>query len=811
MRKDLPLALLALLIAVGIGIVTAWPYVQNAGLPADNDAELHVYRIAEMGYSLEAGHPYPRWAPDFFHGYGYPIFNYYAPLTYHLGHWLTLGHPERAAEGARLTFIFALIVGAVGAYRLGRLFGGRSGGLLGSLAFATSPYILLINTHIRGDLAETLALAFLPWALWGWELVWRRGGAPMVLAASAATAAVFLSHNLSGLTVVALVAGLGLWRWWIPSGRGRVPNSRGAPTPGHHPSFGWAVAAAAVFVLITAFFWLPFLVERPYIQLEVAGDGHYDFRNHFISPGRLFSPLQRIDRRATAADVPMTTGLFPVVAAAMGSVVALRRRRTAEVGFYVLASAGLLWLHMPASQWFWESVPGFEYYQFPWRFLGPVAASLVPLISMAAVPCVGSAHRTLGRQRDSGRPERSGRFRWCCLWPGLAALIILGGALPGFYPLPWEPGFGFITPETILDVELEGRWRGTTSTNDFVPTTVDVIPGPQPDLLASYRDPPIDRVNRHTLPEGAVVEVLPSDPWVNSFIVRTPEPFLLRLYLFDFPGWHGYIDGEPVRLELAHPEGFVTVPMPAGQHRLEVRFESTPARRWAWALSAAGLVLLVGLSVVQWRRTGIRAAPCLAGDRSSQTLDGPAGAGMQDVDLPAVVGIFVAVGLFVVLRATVLDPYDVLVRNTPLGVAPPGTMGQHASFGDEVELLGYDIYPAVVMPGRTLEVKLVWKAARPVTATYQSFVHLVYPEGKIVSQSDHLNPGGFPTNLWPVDRYVVDRHQLRIPEDAMPGSYLVSVGLFTLNTNARVPVEFATCGGRTDSVTLCDIVAIKER
>ena len=25
---------------------------------------------------------YPRWAPDYFLGYGYPVFNYYSPLTY---------------------------------------------------------------------------------------------------------------------------------------------------------------------------------------------------------------------------------------------------------------------------------------------------------------------------------------------------------------------------------------------------------------------------------------------------------------------------------------------------------------------------------------------------------------------------------------------------------------------------------------------------------------------------------------------------------------------------------------------------------
>ena len=88
--------------------------------------------------------------------------------------------------------------------------------------------------------------------------------------------------------------------------------------------------------------------------------------------------------------------------------------------------------------------------------------------------------------------------------------MLIGGGLTGLYPLPWRSGFDRITPETLIDAELEGRWRGTTSTNDFVPTTVTMIPGPQPTLLDSYAHPPIDRVNRATLPAFSSVTVVPT-------------------------------------------------------------------------------------------------------------------------------------------------------------------------------------------------------------------------------------------------------------------------------------------------------------
>ncbi|MFQ5626951.1 MAG: hypothetical protein ACE5FM_09905 [Methyloligellaceae bacterium] len=52
-----------------------------------NDAEMHVYRAAEVQYAIADGTLYPRWASDFYYGYGYPVFNYYSPLTYHEAAW----------------------------------------------------------------------------------------------------------------------------------------------------------------------------------------------------------------------------------------------------------------------------------------------------------------------------------------------------------------------------------------------------------------------------------------------------------------------------------------------------------------------------------------------------------------------------------------------------------------------------------------------------------------------------------------------------------------------------------------------------
>lgn len=717
------------------------------------DAELHIIRIAEVGYSLRAGNLYPRWAPNFYHGHGYPIFNYYAPLTYHLGAWLTGMQPEHAVRGAWWLFVLAHILGALGAYLLGREFGGQGGGLLGAAVFAFSPYILLINPHLRGDLAEVFAVALFPWALWSWERLWHHGGRMIFLAAIACAAGTLLSHNLSGLTLMFVLLALSAWHWWVSK----------APT-----HFGWPLLAGVLVMALTAYFWLPFLLERHWIQLDVAGDGHYDFRQHFVFLKELLSPLPRQDWRDTVIHAPMSAGILtPLLVLGGGTVAYVRSHNFRRVLFYVLFSALTFWLITPASRWLWELVPGLDFYQFPWRFLGPLAALVIPPTAATITWSVSEKLRAL-------------------LTVSLMGLVLLL-ALPGLYPLPWEATWPLLTPAQMIEMELEGRWRGTTSTNDFVPQTVEMIPGPQPSVIASYAQPPVDRVNRYTLPQGAVVNIVPDVPWRQRFHVTSAQAFTLRLYLFYFPGWNAYIDGQPVPIDLAQPEGFITVPVPAGEHEVLLSFEDTPARAGGWWIAAGGLVVL-GLV---WRK--------LPTSTSTSPPSSP-----LEVRYTAVLLIGV-----ILLKSVVFDPTGWLHYESPPGEARPATYSQAADWSGEIALLGFDLSRERMRPGQTLEVTLYWQAQQPLTETYQVFVHLVYPEGQIWAQSDHLNPGGFPTNLWPTDRYVRDKHRLELPEQLPPGPYQISIGLYTLYNQQRLEVRQAESGARADNVILLQAIHVR--
>jgi uncharacterized membrane protein YfhO len=71
-----------------------------------------------------------------------------------------------------------------------------------------------------------------------------------------------------------------------------------------------------------------------------------------------------------------------------------------------------------------------------------------------------------------------------------------------------------------------------------------------------------------------------------------------------YPGWTAYVDGQPMRPILA--DGVVqAVPLPPGDHTVELRFESTTLRAGLAVSMASFLVLLVCNAAA---RTGRRAA-----------------------------------------------------------------------------------------------------------------------------------------------------------------------------------------------------------
>ena len=752
------------ILALALGLVAAAPFLTRPGLPHETDAELHVYRAAELGHTLRAGVFYPRWAPDFYFGYGYPIFNYYAPLTYYLANLFDLLPGVDVVGGVKAVFVLGFLVASLGAYLLGReLFGPAAGvlapaaGVLAAASFVFAPYIVYIDPHARGDLAEHFAVCLLPLVFYAFRrLMSGVGGRRALLGSVLALAALVFSHNLLGVVASGLL--LAYWVWEVVFGGRVASHSR------LHWA-GWGVLALVLAAAIIAFFWLPALLEQGAVELDVIGPGHFDFHEHFLSPGELFAPSRLLDLGATAPQYWFNLGLAQWLLAlpALGALLCSRTPGRRVLLYFVLAGLGLVFLMLPASTPIWEHVPWMAYLQFPWRLLGP--ANL--MLAMCAAGGV-----TLLPARG---PSPARRWTKTALAAALAAILLL--ALPVLYPPMWPPDFGSTTLPAIIEWERRSLALGTTSTGDFVPVGAAQVPmRPEPSLVESYARPgPVDRVNRASLPSAARVEIVEHGPLYDRLAVSTPKKFPLRLYTFYFPGWRAYVNGEEVEINVAGPEGFITLWIPAGEHDVLVRFEDTPPRIAGWIISAVGLATLVIALVLM--HTKPQPPP--------STFPPPL------FSLHSLLWSGGVLLLFVLLKSMVIDPQDSWLRYT----SPPGQAwaaqheqwaGFHADGSGQIELLGYDLPRQRVRSGETFPVVLYWHTLTPLDTNYQSFVHLARPLHILWGQEDHLNPGGLPTTRWPPDRYVWDEYEIRVLPGTPPGEYVLNVGLYSISGGYRL-------------------------
>jgi 4-amino-4-deoxy-L-arabinose transferase-like glycosyltransferase len=111
------------------------------------------------------------------------------------------------------------------------------------------------------------------------------------------------------------------------------------------------------------------------------------------------------------------------------------------------------------------------------------------------------------------------------------------------------------------------------------------------------------------------------------------------------------------------------------------------------------------------------------------------------------------------------------------------------NFGDKIMLIGYDLVPPAPVEGRTWEIVLYWKALRWIPHDYTVFVHLVDQGDQLVSQVDEQPlQGEYPTRFWQMGEVVGDRHRLAIPQELASGQYYLQIGLYLLDTGARLPV-----------------------
>ncbi|MDW8054688.1 MAG: 6-pyruvoyl-tetrahydropterin synthase-related protein [Anaerolineae bacterium] len=721
-------SLVCWLAVLGLGVLAAQPLL-TIGLPYGQDTLYHVQRVASLARALSHGVVFPRWSADLALGFGYPVFHYYAPLSYYVPAFLTL----LGLSAVQATTLFAAaiyVLQAVGMWLWLRVHFRSAAAYIGSVAYVLAPYAVA-NFTWRGALAEHFALALAPLALWSLARLAQTAQPLQFLAAVGVLAALMLSHNVSALmffgVVVLYVGYLSLV----------------------HKRADVVSTALLLAVGVASFFWLPALGERGAAQLNRLHDvGWANFRGYFMTLEEHFAAPEPVDRRLVTQPRDPRLNSAVVAAAATGALLAVVRwvRARDPRAMLVLTAAvgfvGALAMTHRLSLPIWETLDALKFLQFPWRFYTLLTLCLAPMAASAAEML--SALLAL-------RPRVFATVSVAAL--GFCAAYVFPRQIPTELVSPNLD----LSPHSVAHFEHQTTYIGTTTAGEYLPAAVQERP---PLHSSPFADPHVPFASAPRLwreLSSTELNVLSEQyaPYRYALRVAAPQTATLVFKTFYFPGWSAYVDGTRASLSVCPPYGVLQVDMPPGDHEVVIAFESTPPRQLAEAFTLVSCALAAGVAFMLHRRKHPAQLVARQEHDAFESLWGV---------LMLTAGVLFAVKTLWVDRAETPFAYTRFDGVNVRGVDIP----LQKTFEGGLVLIGAEVPQRI---GTHFSARLYWRLAQPISRELSTSLQVLDEQGFIVGQSDNQHPSDYPVPKWMLDRYARDVHEVRIFPGTPPGTY----------------------------------------
>lgn len=520
-----------------------------------------VARVHGMAKSLGDGMFPVRWVSDLGYGYGYPIFSFYAPLSYYVGATVELLGFD-ALLSTKIMMIMGVLLSGVFMYFLGKEFWGKLGGIVSAIFYVYAPFHA-VDIYVRGDVSEFWAYAFIPLAFWGMYKVFQTNGDfKWVVMGSFGYAAIILSHNLTAMMVTPFILAAILIYCYIAIKKKELSAIR------------YLLYAFVLGLSLSAYYFIPALLEQRYTNVLSQIGGGADFKDHFVCIPQFWQSQWGFGGSAPGCldGLSFMIGKLHIISSSLAMGLALvlfllKRidKEEERLLIILLCALGLLasvFLMLSVSSSLWETIPLMAFFQYPWRFL-LLASFFSSLLAGSLLWLVSSLTKN----------------NWANYL--LAAILIF---------LVIFNGIKFFIPQTIFNKPVEEytnteniRWTISKISDEYLPKDFQK---PQDE-----KDVAVERVIFNT-----------SDIKVNKKMEKTQSIILdidvsrknnIHFNIAYFPSWRLTVDGIPQGNMTAN--GY-NVSVVSGQHVVSMKFEETATQKLSNFISIAGLVvMLVGI------------------------------------------------------------------------------------------------------------------------------------------------------------------------------------------------------------------------
>ena len=490
----------------------------SSGLPPTHDGEYHVVRFHQFYKVLESGILYPRWAPDFNNGFGIPLFNYVYPLPNYIASFFhLLGFSF--IDSFKLNMIFASFIGAIFFYLWSRLFWKDLGAVVSSILYTFSPYHF-VDIYVRGSVGEVWSLALFPGLLWSFTQFSKNKNPVFFLVSAILLCLLILSHNI--LALLFFVFFISYCLFLSISQRSKTEY------------FKNLILVLFLGLGLSSPFWLPALFESKY----VVGLQIFDLKQHFPEIYQLIIPSwgYGFSGKEIQNQMSFQIGVINILAVLVSLIVLVKNKKNRGLlTFFVVWFCATVFLMTPYSSWFWDNIPFFNYFQFPWRFL-----SLTILIASF-----------LGGGIVSVFSKGWMRNLFALLFIIVSILLSLEYAKAPYYHKRTDSHY--LMRSNFTD--------GTNSPgNSFNTEWLDAIPSKRKDKFEFIKG-------------SGSIKIGSIKPQFYKLMINAKEDSQVIVNTAYFPGWVSLVDGK--KKEVDNYNGRMLIKIPSGRHKVELIFSDT--------------------------------------------------------------------------------------------------------------------------------------------------------------------------------------------------------------------------------------------
>ncbi len=536
-----------------------------------HDARHSIFFLTDFHQAIADGAFYPRWGTDFALGYGYPLFILYSPLAFYVAEAFHLLGASLTAS-VKATYALAFILSGLSMYAFAKRILGKGAGLLAALVYIYVPYHL-VDIYVRSAFAEFCAFVFLPLVLlFFYELIETGKGRYLALFASTYTGLI-LTHAPTAFVFTPFLGAYMLYRL-LAQGKGdRRPYAFSISWERLLRSSALTGVAILLALALSAIFLLPMLTEKGYVVQEQWTGGSYNYAKHFVYFSQLFSPFWGYGYAGEGLtdEMSLQLGAVATLMAMMGIVFSFIKpsKGRGHTFFFAVAALVLIAVMTPLAGPLWSALPLTALIQFPWRLLSIVAFTLSFL--------AGTAVLVLDEEKGGWHPA-------------LAVLLLIVILASYDYSTPQHTKVSPRAEEPVAIIDFE-----IFHPSDRVGMTIWTQEQPQDSPLVPQYLAGEPLVKAHPLTEGARVEMVRHGGASEEIKVTSPQEAEVEFYTYYFPGWRAYVDGQETPLYPTEPYGLIALRVPAGEHRVRLRFEDTPVLKAGALISLLALLFTIGV------------------------------------------------------------------------------------------------------------------------------------------------------------------------------------------------------------------------